>query len=781
MRRLTCLAFVLLVACSDDPAGPDADPDPLTKASAALVSAPVAPAPGSPQTSSVRTSGPRVFVSMPPGTEPGGASVTIRVKGTDASVSAPMIDGGFDPVAVEADAGDSLAITLTRPSGSETGYARVPADSRPVVVRTSPRHRRVDVPLNPVVVIVFNQPMDPGTLAPAIRLRSAGVEFAGTVTAVVTGADVLSAEFVPEGLLAAGTTYALEVSTAAASREGTPLASPVRTEFTTGDDVADATLVVSTTTTGSEVDPNGYDVVVDDAAPHSIDINGTLSIPVTAGPHTVTLSGVAANCTTTGATREIAVETGATATVSFSVACSGATTSGAVRVITSTTGTDLDSDAYQVQVGAASRPIGLNDAVVVTSLGLGTHTAVLSGVSPNCLVQGGTRRPFTVILGGSVDVTFDITCSSNTTGSLVVRTITAGPDPDADGYSVIVDGGPGQPIDPSGTIQLALTAESHTVELTGISGNCRASPAGYFVPDGELSPGSLNTIDFWVGCNWDFRPSGTVAFTTQIGSTWSIFTSQADGSGRELIASGTGQIGQLASTPDGTRLAFNVSSSEGSDIFVVGADGSNLLRRTDTGWNSSPTWSPDGRRVAFGSLRDGRWGVYVMDVDGDWRDVDLIGPLLALDPRPAWSPDGTTIAFVNRVLEPIDNGTGVYLVRPDGSGVVPLPPEETAFRASGGGLAWSPDGATLAVTGWAGWNGETDVFLVRIDGSSVVSLGQWDGWKAGAWDPAWSADGTTIAVTAYEVGAVPFIRFVTPDGRGSSVRIDGAQGVVWRP
>ena len=229
MHRHICLglALTLLVACSDDPAGPgrdpDPDPDPQPTATPVLVSGPVAPAAAGADVRSVRGDGSRVFVSMPPGTEPGGTSVTVGMKTSTASVRAPVVDGGFDPVAVEALAGDSLIIVVTRPGGSEVSYAKVPAASKPVVVRTSPRHRRVDVPLNPVIVIVFNQPMTFGSLTPAIRLWRAGIEVAGTLTPVVTDGHVLGAQLVPDELLAAATTYTLEVTTAALDFDGTPL------------------------------------------------------------------------------------------------------------------------------------------------------------------------------------------------------------------------------------------------------------------------------------------------------------------------------------------------------------------------------------------------------------------------------------------------------------------------------------------------------------------------------------------------------------------------------
>ncbi len=82
-------------------------------------------------------------------------------------------------------------------------------------------------------------------------------------------------------------------------------------------------LTVSTSTTGSGLDPDGYTVTLDGGSARAIGINASISYTnLTPGNHTVAISGVAANCTVSGGTsRTVSVPSGGTATTTFSVTC----------------------------------------------------------------------------------------------------------------------------------------------------------------------------------------------------------------------------------------------------------------------------------------------------------------------------------------------------------------------------------------------------------------------------------------------------------------------------
>jgi hypothetical protein len=223
--RLIC-ALTILGACSDPP-GPE--PEPPAPLSAALVSASIT----RPAASNAAIVVGNAYVSMVPGTDPGGQRADVRNLRSGASASAPMRDGGFDPLAVAAEPGDTLSVTVVHHAGDDsTTYGVVPVWSRPRIVRTSPAGGKTDVPLNSLMLVVFNQPMDSAGLSDAIHLRHDGVDLPGTVSGELTGGVILSGKFVPANPLAPLSNYEFSVS-GARSLDGAFLDASITVTFTT--------------------------------------------------------------------------------------------------------------------------------------------------------------------------------------------------------------------------------------------------------------------------------------------------------------------------------------------------------------------------------------------------------------------------------------------------------------------------------------------------------------------------------------------------------------------
>ena len=192
-------------------------------------------------------------------------------------------------------------------------------------------------------------------------------------------------------------------------------------------------------------------------------------------------------------------------------------------------------------------------------------------------------------------------------------------------------------------------------------------------------------------------------------------------------------------SPDGRRIAF-VSRRDGKALYVINADGSGLRIVARVERLATPAWSPDGHRIAFQGRRDGHSGaLYVVNADGSGQRT-----LARRGSAPAWSPDGRRIAFVIT--------SKLYVVNADGSGHRTL----TRLRGTGDGkaasLGWSPDGRKLLflVEHSSPHCDFCDrVYVLNADGSGLRDLtrklGRSQPGVRPASDPVWSPDGRKIA------------------------------------
>jgi Tol biopolymer transport system component len=241
-----------------------------------------------------------------------------------------------------------------------------------------------------------------------------------------------------------------------------------------------------------------------------------------------------------------------------------------------------------------------------------------------------------------------------------------------------------------------------------------------------------------------------------------IYRARFDGSELRRLTS-EGENSNPSWSPDGRRIAFlrrEPGTQSRSDVWLMGADGSNPIRRTVQGNYRSVAWSPDGTRLAVSD--DGVYSssVWILTVEGDAAATLLPGQARS----PAWSPDGRKIAFVRPSGD--DGYDAVWVMNPDGADAKPL---TTPGGGIEWGIAWSPDGRSIAY--WA----NADVHIMDADGSGNRVVAANTGFGAD-----WSPDGKWLAVMISAPGQW-VIGYLPVDGGEPIVILRNAFGASWRP
>ena len=174
------------------------------------------------------------------------------------------------------------------------------------------------------------------------------------------------------------------------------------------------------------------------------------------------------------------------------------------------------------------------------------------------------------------------------------------------------------------------------------------------------------------------------------------------------IGGASSLLGASAPPVEGELIAF-ADETKGAcsgcyDIFTMRPDGSERRQITHTGRAGGPAWAPDGRHILFtqtsGFDESGApiGDIWIMEPDGSHARSLAVGPTNDTEPAyaPSWSPDGRRIAFVGVPAHEVGGNEDLFTVRTDGTGVRRL--TSTPHWAEVG-PDWSPDGRRIADTG----------------------------------------------------------------------------------
>jgi len=219
------------------------------------------------------------------------------------------------------------------------------------------------------------------------------------------------------------------------------------------------------------------------------------------------------------------------------------------------------------------------------------------------------------------------------------------------------------------------------------------------------------------------------------------------------VSSGAFSDTSPAWSPDHTRIAFIRVSRNGLSYtlwtMLAGGGGQKQLTH-GTALAATPAWSPDGKTIVYRSSPNGgrTFDLYTIPAAGGTprnitRNPSGVGAL-----NPSWAPSGKLIVF-QRAKNNSGAGTGLYTIRPDGTGLK---------RLTVGGMdpTWSPDGKKIAaVFPDPASGGQFQIYTLNPNGTGRTRVTS--GTESTA--PAWSPSGSQIA-------------FV----RGSQITLVGASG-----
>jgi TolB protein len=201
-------------------------------------------------------------------------------------------------------------------------------------------------------------------------------------------------------------------------------------------------------------------------------------------------------------------------------------------------------------------------------------------------------------------------------------------------------------------------------------------------------------------------------------------------SGKRAPVTTTGQALDFtpAFSPDGKTLAFSRATEEGTDLYTVNIKDGCCLQRLTVGRfydNLSPTYSPDGQRIAFVSTRAGLPQIYAMAADG--TDQQLFAPFdygaTGSSNAPEWSPDGQTVAFHRDV-----GGTLQVFVFDVRTRAV----RQLTSVGRNEDPTWAPDSRHMAFV--SDRSGYRQLWIIDVETGRIRPLLQ----KSGARLPAWS-------------------------------------------
>ena len=253
---------------------------------------------------------------------------------------------------------------------------------------------------------------------------------------------------------------------------------------------------------------------------------------------------------------------------------------------------------------------------------------------------------------------------------------------------------------------------------------------------------------------------GRIIFTCTRGNYNHLCMVNQDGSGLLRLTDAFANDYYPSFSPQGGAVVFASNRSKGTfDLYFMVLSTSSLIALTDEIGNAfSPDFSPDGEKVVFANKDErGQTSLYVVDRTGEnllllYEGPNFAGPTSIVGV--AWSPDGQTLAFAMSTTELFEYE--IFLIDKDGQNA----PEQitTGLLGITGSLDWSPDGKALLVS--AGPPNDKDIFKLDLDAKVITRLT----FGGNNNSPSFSPNGEYVAYNSLRNGGQADIYIIRSDG-----------------